>query len=705
MGYWRFDEGSQSTVGDSSAQGNTGTAQNGMGWTAGQVGFAGSFDGLNDQVRMSNSSTLNVTGTGLTITAWVRPTAVNGYRVLVHKERQYSLAILDGQLTYADSVTWSYATMGSYGSVPVGAWSHVAATFDGTTVRLYLNGTEVGTIPRSGSLTATTNALYLGCYDGSAFYLAGGLDEVAVYDRALSAAEVQAIYVSDGGILPTVTATPTATPTNTLPPAATETFTPGLVTATPTVIAPSTATPTSAALPTASFTPTATPNTLMGYWQFNEASGTTVSDSSGHGNTGTAQNGMGWTTGQMGSAGSFDGLNDQVRMPNSSSLDITGTGLTIEAWVRPTAVDGYRVLVHKERQYSLAILNGQLTYADSITWSYATMGSHGTVPVGVWSHVAATFDGATVRFYLNGTEVGAVPRSGSLTATTNALYLGSYNGSAFFLAGGLDEVAVHSRALSGAEVQQHYAAASGADTPTPTPSSPLSSTPTPTQTQVPPTSTATQVVQPTSTETPTATPSTLMGYWRFDEGSLTTVSDSSGQGNTGTAQNGMGWATGHVGSAGSFDGLNDQVRISNSSSLNITGTELTIEAWVRPTAVDGYRVLVHKERQYSLAILNGQLTYADSITWSYATMGSYGTVPVGVWSHVAVTFDGGVVRFYINGIEVGNEARSGSLTATTNALYLGSYNGSAFFVAGRLDEVAVHRRALSASEIQADAGS
>lgn len=86
-------------------------------------------------------------------------------------------------------------------------------------------------------------------------------------------------------------------------------------------------------------------------------------------------------------------------------------------------------------------------------------------------------------------------------------------------------------------------------------------------------------------------------------------------------------------------------------------------------------------------------------------MGSYGTVPVGVWSHVAVTFDGSTVRFFINGVEVGNQARSGSLTATTNAVYLGSYNGSGFFLAGALDEVAVHRRALSAAEIQAHAGS
>jgi hypothetical protein len=553
-----------------------------------------------------------------------------------------------------------------------------------------------------------------------------------------------------------------------------------------------TATPTPAG-PTA--TPTPSPTVAVGWWRFEEGTSTTVGDSSGFGNTGTAQNGMSWGSGRIGGGGSFDGINDQVQIANSSSLNVVGPGLTIEAWVKPTAVDSYRVLVHKEQQYSLAISNGHLTYADSITWGYATMGSYGSVPVGVWSHVAATFDGATLRLYLNGAEVGSVAHSGVLTSTSNPLYLGSYNGSAYYLAGGLDEVKIYRRALSAAEILASYESAPVTPTPTATPSptqtatfTPVPPTATPTDTPtntpsatvtetftpVPPTSTPTgtptntptvtptvtptatatdtftpvpptatttntppatvtgtstpvpptgtptntpsatftvtfTAVPPTSTVPPTATqtatPNTLMGYWRFDEGSQSTVGDSSGQGNTGTAQNGMGWTAGQVGFAGSFDGSNDQVLLSNSSSLNVTGTGLTITAWVRPTAVNGYRVLVHKERQYSLAILNGQLTYADSITWSYASMGDYGSVPVEVWSHVAATFDGTTVRLYLNGTEVGTIPRGGSLTATTNALYLGSYNGSGFFLAGQLDEVAVHRRALSAGEIQAHAGS
>jgi hypothetical protein len=592
---WHFEERGGTTVGDSSGFSNNGVAQNGMGWTSGQVGGAGSFDGLDDQVSVPDSSSLSVTGPALTLEAWVRPTAVNGYRVLIHKELQYSLAIYNGQLTYADSATWSYATLGYYGSIPMGTWSHVAVTFDGSLLRYYINGTEVGTQAHSGSLSATTNPVCLGSYNCSSLRFAGGLDEVAVYSRALSPTEVYAHYIS------------------------------GL----------------------------ASPATPVALWHFDEGNGTTVGDSSGFGNDGAAQNGMGWTSGQVGGAGSFDGLDDQVSVPDSPSLSVTGPALSLEAWVRPMAVNGYRVLIHKDFQYSLAIYNGQLTYADSATWSYATLGYYGGIPAGTWSHVAVTFDGSLLRYYVNGAQIGTRAHAGNLSATTNPVCLGSYNCSSLRFAGGLDEAAVYRRVLSPDEVKQHY-----------------------------------------DDGRPSAA-------WNFDEGSGTTVGDSSGFGNTGLAQNGMGWNAGKFGTAGAFDGINDQVSVPDSASLSVTGPAITLEAWVQPTAVNGYRVLIHKERQYSLALLDGQLTYADSIDWSYANLGYYGNVPAGVWTHVAVTFDGSLLRYYVNGSEVGARAHSGSLSATGNPVCLGSYACGALYFAGSLDEARVYPRALSAAEIAA----
>ncbi|HUI26871.1 MAG TPA: LamG-like jellyroll fold domain-containing protein, partial [Candidatus Kryptonia bacterium] len=709
IGYWKFEEGAGTVVGDSSGFGNSGTAENGMLWGVGRIGGGGVFDGANDDVRVSTNSSLNLTGSGLTLEAWVKPSAVDSYHVLIHKEQQYSMAILNGQLTYADSIMWSYANMGSYGTVPAGVWSHVVVTFDGSIVRFYINGVEVGNIAHSGSLTATTNPVCLAAYNCGAFYLAGTLDEAIVYRRPLSAAEVLAHFNAapplatatstvtltstvtqtqtlaptrtptltlTGTPTPTQTQTPTLTaiptdsptPTLTVPGAPTVTFT---IPPTATFTLPATATftvptPTSTVPPTVTSTVPAVPTVPVAKWSFEEGAGTVVSDSSGAGNNGTAENGMTWGVGKIGGGGVFDATNDDVRVANSTSLNITGTGLSLETWVKPTAVDSIRVLVHKELQYSLAISSGQLTFADSIMWSYANMGSYGTVPAGVWSHVVVTFDGSIVRFYVNGVEVGNKAHAGSLTATTNPVCLAAYNCSAFRFGGTLDEAMVYPRALSAAEVLAHFNSGNA-----PTPSRTATPTPTSTFTAAPPTATA------------TAGP---IGKWRFEEGAGTSVGDSSGSGNNGTAENGMAWGVGKVGGGGVFDGVNDDVRIANSSSLNITGAGLSIEAWVKPTAVDGIRVLVHKETQYSLAISSGQLTFADSIMWSYAGMGSYGSVPVGVWTHVAVTFDGSTLRWYVNGVEVGNKSHPGSLGATTNQVSLGSYNFAGLRFAGTLDE-------------------
>ena len=76
-------------------------------------------------------------------------------------------------------------------ALPLNAWSHLAATFDGAVVRLFVNGVQAGSLPFSGSMVASTGALRLGGNGVWGEWFAGLIDEVRVYNRALSASEIQ----------------------------------------------------------------------------------------------------------------------------------------------------------------------------------------------------------------------------------------------------------------------------------------------------------------------------------------------------------------------------------------------------------------------------------------------------------------------------------------------------------------------------------
>jgi hypothetical protein len=191
VGAWSFDEASGAAA-DASGNGNTGTVS-GATRIAGQYGGALSFDGVNDWVTVNDSNSLDVNR--MTLEAWVRPTAVTDWRTVLLKEQPgqlvYSLyASTDNNRPSGHVFTNGDIALRGPTALAANTWAHLAFTWDGTTTRMYVNGTQVATAALSGNAVTSTGALRIGGNSVWGEWFAGVIDEVRIYNRALSAAEI-----------------------------------------------------------------------------------------------------------------------------------------------------------------------------------------------------------------------------------------------------------------------------------------------------------------------------------------------------------------------------------------------------------------------------------------------------------------------------------------------------------------------------------
>ena len=196
---------------------------------------------------------------------------------------------------------------------------------------------------------------------------------------------------------------------------------------------------------------------LVAAYAFNEGSGTTVADLSGRGNTGTIANAT-WATGKYDSALAFNGSNALVTIADSASLHLT-TAMTLEAWVNPSVVSSaWRDVLYKGNDNYY--LEGTTTVGGGVPTGAATIsgannGANGTSALtpNTWSHLAVTFDGATLRLYVNGTQVGTLAQAGTIVTSTNPLQIGGDSIYGQFFQGMIDEVRVYNTALTLAQIQ------------------------------------------------------------------------------------------------------------------------------------------------------------------------------------------------------------------------------------------------------------
>src|SRR5256712_1131567 len=197
---YKFDEGPGSLATDSSGNGNTGSLLGGTTWTAGQLGQALNFDGVSGNVTASTTTALNLSPT-LTFAAWINPSDVSGttYRTLVVKGatglRGYGVNLVNANLNF---IKVGIRTVTSAVVITTGTWQHVAITWNAATgeVKFYKNGALAQTVIDSSTLTAPldTDNLLVGLWLGGGSYFAGAMDEIRVYNRVLSAADILALY-------------------------------------------------------------------------------------------------------------------------------------------------------------------------------------------------------------------------------------------------------------------------------------------------------------------------------------------------------------------------------------------------------------------------------------------------------------------------------------------------------------------------------
>ena len=196
---YAFGENTGTTVADASGTNNTGTIT-GATWTAsGKYGTGLSFNGTNAWVTANTASSLALPN-AMTLEAWIYPTALSGWQTVLMKETGTGLAYT---LYANDNAPWpaTYVRMtgasvsaGAAGAaaVPLNTWTHLASTYNGSAITLYVNGTAVSTKPATGTVTTSMGPLHIGGNGIWGEFFTGLIDEVRIYSRALSAAEIQA---------------------------------------------------------------------------------------------------------------------------------------------------------------------------------------------------------------------------------------------------------------------------------------------------------------------------------------------------------------------------------------------------------------------------------------------------------------------------------------------------------------------------------
>ena len=686
VGYWPFDGNAMSETNayDLSGNGNHGTLTNGPTLAIGKISQATNFDGVNDNVTIESPSALD-NMSQFSISLWYYPRSQgkfdqgfviskgNGgsdWHVSMGDENR-----LDFFVDYNGGTDLRRST--ANGVHAFNKWHHMVVTWSGsadaTTVHFYINGTEVGygtTDNGVGSRVLDTGNAAIGNTNGSNREFDGLIDDVRVYDRVLSPAEIKRLYNIGATFKVNV-------------PSNTGSLTQGLV----------------------------------GYWSFDgpDMAGNTAYDRSGNGNNGT------FTAddpplprpalGRIGQGLEFLGINNNnhVNMGSPASLNNIeqqgGGGMTVAFWYKPTIEDEQDFLVGKDggsgswTVYTNCCGPGAwfAFFKDYAGATDLDVSSGLNTVLQGWQHVVVAWngvsDGAGVHFFINGVESPASINDVGAGAKISDEAID------FKVGGGdqnqelphtFDDVRVYNRILSPDEIKRLYKIGS------------------------------TFKIN-TSQNTGTLKDG-LVGYWSFDDQDLAGVTayDRSGNANNGTLTNGPERTIGKIGQGLRFDGLNNRVSSPSAPSLMLSSS-ITVSAWVKSVNEGtGWLTIFDKHspsvnNNYVLEVVEGTSGAAREVDFFYYSSGGVANewqttdnvLLPNEWTHLAATFTfgaGSSMRIYVNGVSVAGGWTTGDGTlipaSDDDGFGIGALQSGGNEFGGTIDDVRIYNRVLSPDEIK-----
>jgi len=641
-GYWSFDEGKGNVAYDASGNGNNGTLANGPKWTMGKNVGALKLDGKDDYVNCGNNTVLTPTDK-LSVSFWVKLNKITGIQYIVSRGRDnygsgYNVYAASNKI-YAeinldDVDDLPEIDIASLTTIAPNTWYYVSLTYDYSVgAALYINGIKETTSSLTGPIVYRTgqgNNLIIGSLslNPSLFKFDGVIDDLRIYSRELSAAEVKYHY-SHGG--------------------------------------------------------------PVGYWNFDEGSGTSIKDSSGNNNDGMVS-GAGWADGKIGGALNFDGSDDYVSIPNNSSLNINGA-FTVSTWFK-TTTSSKRILVKEgagnKTNYSLQVAaSGYLeggVYDGVNNPSFANTARR--VNDGDWHFATLVRDGVSkIYLYVDGLMQSANDTTVGNTITNSSPFIigKRYSASGVEFNGSIDEPKIYNYARSAEEIRLDYQAGMA-------------------------------VLFGPSGKACDEDPAScmdkgLVAYWSFDENTGLAVSDAVENKIAGNLVGGTNRVVGKLSGALQFDGKDDYADYGSNQSLNLN--VFTVETWVKVSGIGagnfpefynrysgsgtyncytqfGFNYTTHK---FGGRINNGASGPQESIT-------SNSAVDDGKWHHVVFVVSDTQLQLFLDGksdaTPVSRSITIGSSVGQT--VHVGKYVGSYF--KGFLDEMKIYNRPLLAEEIR-----